>query len=126
MASIYRNGNLFWIKLRHPLDGTERRVSLQTADRAWADLFRRKWEAHSQLFQPEFQGIEFPNALKELLPPLPVAERPSRRSSEIFPMSNRWFFAIIWTLKSCGQRSRLVQAQAIKSILRCPEKMPLF
>jgi len=45
MACVYRNGNLYWIKLRHPLDGTERRVSLQTSDRVRAELLCRKWEA---------------------------------------------------------------------------------
>ncbi len=55
-----------------PLDGTERRVSLQTADRVRAELLCRKWEACFAPFQPEFQGVEFPEPRRALLPPLPT------------------------------------------------------
>jgi len=69
MASIFRNGNLWWMKVRRPLDGTVGRVSLGTASQAEAELLLRKWDATVELLRPEFGTIAFPPALLVLLPP---------------------------------------------------------
>ncbi len=68
MASIYRNGSFYWIKLRHPVDGSERRISLQTGSRAAAELLKRKWEAYVEFHRPEIQETPFPEPLKSLTP----------------------------------------------------------
>jgi integrase len=69
MASIYRNGTYYWIKLRHPVDRSERRVSLQTGSRPRAELLKRKWEALCEFYQPEVQAAVLPDSLRTLLPP---------------------------------------------------------
>lgn len=68
MASIYRNGTLYWLKLRHPVDGKERRISLQTGSRSLAELLKRKWEAGVEFYRPEIQGISFPKSLQAMVP----------------------------------------------------------
>jgi integrase len=71
MASITRNGKLYWLKGRNPLTGACVRVSLETADKARAVLLLRKWEAWSALFLPEFGGSDLPPRMRELLTGVP-------------------------------------------------------
>jgi integrase len=71
MASIFKNGNLWWIKVRGPVDGVSRRLSLGTSSRPEAQLLLRKWDATVELLQPEYGAVALPASLTGLLPAPP-------------------------------------------------------
>jgi hypothetical protein len=68
MASIYLNGSYYWITLRHPVNGTRQRLSLETGSRARAELLKRKWEAWIEFNQPELQGVDLRRSIAPRFP----------------------------------------------------------
>ena len=76
MASITRNGTMYWLKGRNPITGAPVRISLETSDQARAALLLRKWEAWSSLFVPEFGGTDAPVRMCEELCGLPPGFAP--------------------------------------------------
>jgi hypothetical protein len=74
MASLYRRGNIYWVKLGHPRGGEQVRFSLDTVDGALAALLARLAQARFDLARPEFEGIEMPGKILEFLGQTPETQ----------------------------------------------------
>lgn len=81
MASIYQRGNIFWMKTLDPRDGKLMRISLDTPDPAQAELIRKRWEAEVVMRAPEFQAVEIPSPLRDLLPSHRIVQEPATNGS---------------------------------------------
>ena len=67
MASIYLRRKSFWLQCYHPLTREPVRESLQTSDKAKADLVTEKLNLHLELLRPELQRLTLPPRFAALI-----------------------------------------------------------
>jgi len=62
VASIYQRRLTWWVEFYHPLTGKPTRESLDTHDRARAELLRQRVELEVALLDPRFEAAEAPGS----------------------------------------------------------------
>ncbi|MDR3405866.1 MAG: tyrosine-type recombinase/integrase [Chthoniobacter sp.] len=67
MASIYQRRHTWWVQFYHPRSGRLTRGSLETHDKARAELLRQKIEIEVHRLTPRLQAVEIPAPVRELL-----------------------------------------------------------
>jgi hypothetical protein len=67
MASLFQRYHKWWIKLRRPDTGQIIRESLETHDRARAELLRERLELHAALCDPRFKACAIPERVRTAL-----------------------------------------------------------
>ena len=67
MASKFLRHQKWWIKFRHPVNGTLIRESLETTDEARAELLRQRVDLEVALHEPRLQSVALPQPIRERL-----------------------------------------------------------